>query len=313
MSVASSRHRMRELPAFVEPMLARAGGPFDSDRHLFEIKWDGTRALAFVDRRGHQLLNRRRIDMTDRYPEFAFLAGLDKGTIIDGEIVVLRGGKPDFNALQKRDHSRSKRKITMVAQSTPATFIAFDLLFDCYEVMMDRPLAERRERLREIVARCGQERLVMSEGVVGGGEAYFAEACRHDLEGVVAKRLDSPYLPGKRTDAWIKIKRQQTFTCAVIGFVPSEDAPDDDFSALVIAIEVDGGMVCVGRVGSGFDGAMRDRVNAFLWSHLRAQPVVPSRERARWVDAGLYCTVRCMERTKTGQLRAPVCEGLYGD
>lgn len=305
-------HGMRELPAFVEPMLARAGPPFDSDRHLFEIKWDGTRALAFVDGRGHRLLNRRRVDMTLRYPELDFLAQLDAGTVLDGEIVVLRGGKPDFAALQKREHARSKRKIDMVAQSAPATFIAFDMLFDGYEVLLDRPLVERRERLREAVGGCGQPRLVMSEGVIGSGAGYFAEACKLGLEGVVAKRLDSKYLPGKRTDAWIKIKRHETYTCAVIGFVPA-DGPGQDFSALVIASEIEGQMRCVGRVGTGFDAALRDRINAYLWSHPRGQPVVPCQEKARWVEPGLYCTIRCMERTTGGQLRAPVFQELYGD
>jgi bifunctional non-homologous end joining protein LigD len=296
----SARRRMRELPAFIEPMLAKAGPPFDSGRHLFEVKWDGTRALAFVDRRGHQLLNRRRVDMTARYPEF------------DGEIVVLKGGKPDFNALQKREHARSKRKISMVSQSTPATFIAFDLLFDCFELLIDQPLEQRRERLREVVSRCDKPRLIMSEGIVGPGAAYFAEACKLGLEGVVAKRLDSPYTPGKRSDAWIKIKRQEHYACAVIGFVPAEGAAQD-FSALVLAAEIDGQMTCVGRVGTGFDAALRERINTYLWSHLREQPVVRCRERARWVEPGLYCTIRCMERTRGGQLRAPVFEELYGD
>ena len=308
----STRRRMRELPAFVEPMLATPGTPFDSDEHLFEIKWDGTRALAFVDRRGHQLLNRRRVDMTGRFPEFDFLASLDKGTILDGEIVVLRGGKPDFNALQRREHARSQRKIAMVSRSTPATFVAFDLLFDCYEVMLERPLHERRDRLREIVARCGDPRLVMSEGVIGSGVQYFEEVCKLGLEGMVAKRLDSPYLPGKRTDCWLKIKRQEQYICAVIGFVPAETARPD-FSALVIATKIGDALHCVGRVGSGFDAKMRDRVNAYLWSHLRERPVIASREKARWVDPGLYCDVRCMERTKGGQLRAPVIGELYGD
>jgi DNA ligase D-like protein (predicted ligase) len=308
-SSSSNRHRMRELPAFIPPMLAKAGEPFDSDRHLFEIKWDGTRALAFIDRRGHQLLNRRRVDMTDRYPEMEFLSkNLPKGTILDGEIVVLRNGKPDFNALQKREHARSARKITMVSRSTPATFIAFDLLFDSYEVLIERPLSERRERLRELVDECDHPRLIMSEGVVGSGTQYFAEACKLGLEGVVAKRLDSPYLPGQRTDCWIKIKRQETYACAVIGFTRAETVRPD-FSALVIASEIDGKFQCVGRVGSGFDGKLRDRINGFLWSHLREQPVIPCREKALWVEPGLYCEVRCMERTKGGMLRAPVFVG----
>lgn len=309
---AASVHRMRELPEFVEPMLAKAGPPFDSDRHLFEIKWDGTRALAFVDRHGHQILNRRRVDMTSRYPEFGFLAQLDAGTVLDGEVVVLRGGKPDFAALQKREHARSKRKITMVSRSTPATFVAFDMLFDAYEVLFQRPLTERRELLRRAVARCANPRLIMSEGIIGSGAAYFAEACKLGLEGVVAKRLDSKYLPGRRSEAWVKIKRQESYTCAVIGFVPA-DGPGEDFSALVIASQIEGDLRCVGRVGTGFDAALRARINAYLWSHPRERPVVPCREKARWVEPGLYCTIRCMERTKGGQLRAPVFGELYGD
>lgn len=301
-----------ELPAFVEPMLAKPGQPFDSDRHLFEIKWDGTRALAFIDKRGHRLLNRRRVDMTGRYPDLGFLAKLEPGTVLDGEIVVLREGKPDFNSLQKREQAQTERKIAMVSRSAPATYVAFDMLFQRFEPLLDRTLAERRQRLRDAVARCGHSRLLMSEGVVGSGAVYFAEACKLGLEGVVAKRLDSPYLPGKRTDAWIKIKRQESYTCAIIGFVPAE-GPHQDFSALVIATDIDGQLTCVGRVGTGFDAAMRDRLNAYLWSHPREQPVVPCREKAHWVEPGLYCTVRCMERTRGGQLRAPVFEELYGD
>ena len=301
------------LRAVVAPMLAKPGQPFDSDRHLFEIMWDGTRALAFVDGpRRRQLLNRRRVDMTPRYPDLDFLARLDAGTILDGEIVVLRDGKPDFNALQKREQAQSDRKIAMGSRAAPATFIAFDLLFERHVALFDEPLAERRQRLRGIVDRCNDARLVMSEGVVGAGTAYFGETCKLGLEGVIAKRLDSPYLPGKRTDAWLKIKRQEAYTCAVIGFVPAEGVARD-FSALVIATQVGGELTCVGRVGSGFDFALRDRINAYLWSHLRDAPVVPSREKARWVEPGLYCTVRCMERTRGGQLRAPVFEKLYGD
>jgi ATP-dependent DNA ligase len=151
--------------------------------------------------------------------------------------------------------------------------------------------------------------MIMSQGVTGDGKAYFEQACAAGLEGVVAKRLSSPYLPGKRTEAWIKIKRQQIYCCVVIGFTPAETASgkeDRDFAALVIAADVDGQLECVGRVGSGFDGPLRRRINDYLWSHLTPKPVIPCKEKgARWVEPGLYCNVRCMERTPGGQLRAP--------
>ena len=120
----------------------------------------------------------------------------------------------------------------------------------------------------------------------------------------MAKRLDSPYQAGKRTGAWLKIKRHLTLHCAVIGFVPEGK---DDFGSLIVAIqEEDGVLRCVGRVGSGFDARLRARVNDFLRRHPRDKPVIPCREKGRWVEPGLYCTVTCMERTADGRLRAPV-------
>jgi ATP-dependent DNA ligase len=158
-------------------------------------------------------------------------------------------------------------------------------------------------------------RVVVSEGVVGDGKAYFDQACRQGLEGVVAKRLNSPYLPGKRTDAWVKIKRCQILCCVVIGFVP-DDEGRRDFSALIVATSEgsDGGqLTCVGKVGSGFDEATRQRVNDYLWSNLIAKPVIPAIVKGgRWVEPALFCQVRCMERTTNGHLRAPVFLGIIG-
>jgi bifunctional non-homologous end joining protein LigD len=145
----------------------------------------------------------------------------------------------------------------------------------------------------------------MSEGVEGRGIEFFANAERLGLEGVIAKRLAGRYLPGRRSDSWIKIKRQLIVACAVIGFLPEGN---DDFESLLIAAQDPPGDPprYVGRVGSGFDEKARAKINRFLWAHRQPKSVVPAREkRALWVEAGLYCTVRCMERTASGQLRAP--------
>src|SRR5581483_3778556 len=127
---------------------------------------------------------------------------------------------------------------------------------------------------------------------------------------IVAKRLNSRYLPGKRSPAWVKIKRHEIVSCVIIGFVPEGK---DDFGALIIAADVGGTICCVGKVGTGFDRALRQRINRFLWSHLREKPVVPSTVTGNWVEPGLYCTVKCMEWTSGGQLRAPAFGELYGD
>jgi DNA ligase D-like protein (predicted ligase) len=297
----------KHLPAFIPPMLAKPGAPFDADDYLFEIKWDGVRTLAFVDRQGYRLVNRRRIDMTDRYPEFAFLGTLPRGTVLDGEMVVLKDGKADFALLGSREHTRSPLRIATLARSTPATYIVFDLLYESSASLMTRPLAARRKRLERLVQRVASPRLVLSEGVVGHGQAFFAEACRQHLEGVVAKRLTSSYLPGKRSDAWIKIKRGGSVLCAILGFVPSGA---DDFRSLILATEVDGELRAAGKVGTGMDVPMRARLNRLLWSRLQKKPLVPCEIRGKWVTPGLYCKISYLERTPSGDFRAPVFEEL---
>src|SRR5262245_46955733 len=210
-----------KLPAFIPAMKAKFGTEFDSEEHLFEIKWDGTRALCFVETGEYRLVNRRHIDMTERYPEFAFLGELPSGTVLDGEMVVLKDGKPDFSLLQSRDQSRTPLKTRTLSRALPATYIVFDLLYDRGRALVDEPLHKRRRLLETRLATWKQPRLLLSKGVIGPGKAFFDEAVKAGLEGVVAKRLDSRYEPGKRSGAWIKVKRSMELYCVVIGFIPS--------------------------------------------------------------------------------------------
>ncbi|MCI0683289.1 MAG: non-homologous end-joining DNA ligase [Gemmataceae bacterium] len=298
------------LPDFIEPMLSKFGQPFDSPDYLFEIKWDGTRCLCFVERSlpgGYRLRNRRRADLTHRYPEFAFLKDLPDGAVLDGEMVVLRNGKPDFALLQSRDHTQSPLKIKTLSRSTPATYIVFDLLYDHGEPVMDRPLVERRTLLERHVQAVNRAELVLSRGVVGTGKELFRQVVSQDMEGIIAKRLQSQYLPGRRTDAWIKIKRSQELYCLVIGFEPSGK---DDFRSLILASDRDGKLTCVGKVGTGFDAAMRKRINDWLWSHLRPKPVIRCKHKGKWVEPHLICRVSCMELSEAGEMRAPSFQGL---
>lgn len=301
-AAAKKKKPTQRLPAFIPPMLATPGKPFDSDDFLFEVKWDGTRGLAFIEDGTYRLVNRRRIDFTERYPEFGFLADLPPGTVLDGEVVVLHGGKPSFDRLMAREQLRTPMKIKSSSRAMPATYIVFDLLYENYVPVMNKPLHERRERLQALVEACDDEHFIMSEGIVGKGVAFYEEAVKLGLEGVIAKRLDSRYLPGKRTPAWLKIKRFERIFCAIIGFIPSGK---DDFRSLVIAAESEQGLRSVGKVGSGFDARLRAKLNKLLWSRICERPIVPCRERALWITPGLYCWVTCMERTKGGEMRAP--------
>jgi ATP-dependent DNA ligase len=249
-------------------------------------------------------MNRRRLDIAYRYPEMACLTKLPDGTILDGEIVVLdSAGKPTFGGLQSREHVASPIKIQHVSRTKPATYVVFDQLYDRYEPLLKLSLRERRDRLARTLSGCRDSHVVMSDGVECRGIECFKLAVEQGLEGIVAKRLDSPYLPGKRSDCWIKIKRQELVQCAIIGF---DQEGRRNFAALLLAAEVDGRLAYVGKVGTGFDTDTRRRINDLLWGRLREQPVIHCRARAIWVEPGLYCEIRCMERTAAGGLRAPV-------
>ena len=193
------------LPPSIAPMLAQPGTPFDSAEHLFEVKWDGMRALAYIDAGGYRIVSRHGNHITDRFPELGSLANLPPGTVLDGELVVLRAGRPDFSLLQTRAPLCCQHKIRTLARTTPATYVVFDQLFERYRSLMDEPLSTRREVMLNTIDRAGQQ-VIASDGVVGPGRSFYDHVVGQQLEGVVAKRLASRYLPGRRTGAWIKIK-----------------------------------------------------------------------------------------------------------
>jgi bifunctional non-homologous end joining protein LigD len=292
------------LPSFISPMLAKPGGPFDSKEYLFEIKWDGTRTLAFIESGKARLFNRRRVEMTARYPELSLLDCFPDGTVLDGEMVVLQNGKPDFGLLLSREQARSPLRIRLLSQAAPATYIVFDLLYLGHACLMRQSLQQRRRKLDNLVRKHGHGRVILSDAVPGEhGRAYFAEACRSGLEGVVAKRKDSLYLPGRRTSDWIKIKRSEVLECAIIGFEPSGKR---DFRSLFLAALQEGQMRFVGKVGTGFDANLRRRLNELLWNSIRPGPWVSCKIRGLWVEPGLYCRVKYLEQTARGELRSPV-------
>ena len=299
--------RPRALPAFFEPMLAKPGQAFDSPDYTFEIKWDGTRILAFIDKAEYRLLNRRKADATWRYPEFGFLNEFPPGTVLDGEVVVLREGRPDFSLLMTREHARSDLKVRNLAHSLPATYIVFDVLYEDYKVCMDEPLHARRLRLARIVKECNQPHLVLAEAIDGAGKAFFQEVVKLGLEGMIAKRRDSHYLPGQRTDAWIKVKKGETVSCAIVGYEPDGA---DDFRSLILAAQQDGVLRYVGKVGSGINAPMRKKLNALMRAQPRAKPFVPCKTKGKWIEPGYYCFVHCLERAGNGTLRMPVFKEL---
>ena len=131
--------RETELPPFVSPMLLKKASPFDSDDHIFEVKWDGARALALVGVSSYRLFSRHQVDITECFPELGFLRRLPPGTLLDGEVVIVQDGKPDFSLLLSRLGTRGELKTRVLARTGPATYVAFDQLYDDYEPLLRQP------------------------------------------------------------------------------------------------------------------------------------------------------------------------------
>lgn len=202
--------KQTKLPTFIRPMLARAVQPFDSEEYLFEVKWDGIRALALIDHSGYRLVSRHGRELTVPFPELASLGDLPPGTVLDGELVVFGHGRPQLSLVQARKSLRAEHKIRVRSVTTPATYIVFDQLFDRHRSLLNQPLDSRRRILREMVAHGKDARLVFSGGVIGAGLQLYQQVISRQLEGVMAKRLDSLYQPGRRSGAWLKIKPDES-------------------------------------------------------------------------------------------------------
>lgn len=285
-------------------MLAAAGRPFDSADHLFEIKWDGFRTMAHVEHRSLRLVSRSGRDVTAQYPELASLAALPDGSVVDGEIVFLQDGVPDFESLQPRDQARGARRAAALAAERPVRYIAFDLLYRDFTSLIDQPLSARRDLLLQLDVPAP---MAVSEAVRTEGRRLYESVCSAGLEGIMAKRLDSRYRPGRRSDAWIKVKRRLRALCAIVGFMPQEGG---DIQSVAVAIDRDGVLTYAGRVGTGYREQERLRLARLLHERVADRALVELPAGAVGVRPGLYCEVSFMDQTRDGVLRAPVFERL---
>jgi DNA ligase D-like protein (predicted ligase) len=287
----------------IAPMLAVAAEPFDSPEHLFEIKWDGVRALAAVEQEAWRLWGRHGADYTDRYPELSVLRQLPAGTMLDGELIRLVGGRADFSALLRRHQLASARKIRWAAAQQPVTYVVFDLLRLGGRSLLEQPLHERRGALLQLLSGRGADGLPLSDGVVGMGRQFFERAVAQGHEGVMAKRLDSRYCPGRRSPDWQKIKPRQQAVCVILGY---RSARGPSVSRLLVAARRDGGLHYAGEVGCGLTDKIRHQLHPLLVERHCDRPLVScGAKHARWVRPELYCLVQFFGWTSGGRLRFP--------
>ena len=296
------------------PMLARpADRPFDHPDWVYEVKWDGIRAIAYV---GGSLSLRSRNDqeLLGSFPELEELRSLTEDAVLDGEIVVMRAGVPDFRAAARRNRLTNPSEIEEARAASPATYIVFDILEKDGVSLIDRPLQRRLEVLKASVR---QGRYVaLSAPIKEHGVAYYEAAVRRGLEGVVAKRLTSTYQPGVRSGDWLKVKRVRSCDCVVFGYTPGDGARADTFGALLLGLYDEGKPVYVGRVGTGFtDQDLRGTRNTLDGLRTDAQwftdPDIP--EGSTWVRPRLVAQVGYQEATRDLRLRAPRFLGFRDD
>jgi len=292
----------------IHPMLATLQPePFDSDDHVFELKWDGTRALAFASPDGTvKFQNRRLYEITYRWPEVRPEVGGHKA-ILDGELVVMIDGKPSFTGLQDREHASAPFKIRLRSKEFPGTYVAFDIIYLDGRELVTLPLMEPKEILRDVLRI--SHRVTVSDHIEREGRAYYQAVLEQGLEGIIAKRKDSRYAIGRRTRDWLKLKKRETIDAVVCGLTEGEGVREDTFGSLILGVYDEGAMRYIGRVGTGFSDDLRRELLARC-EPLRGDRLFPEEpdmtEPAKfWMRPGLVVEARFLELTPDGMMRAP--------
>jgi bifunctional non-homologous end joining protein LigD len=302
------------LPAHVKPMLATAGVlPRDQDAWAFELKWDGIRALTYWTGSKLTLESRNLRDITHSWPELHGLGdALDGPMILDGEIVSLDdAGRPSFQRLQERMHV--VRPGNDLVQRVPAAYFVFDVLHADGHSVMGEPWTARRERLEELGIG-GSPCWATPPAFIGEGDLTVEVAEARQLEGVVAKRLDSTYVPGSRSKAWTKVKRISRNEFVVGGWTPGEGRREGSIGSLALGLPVTGGLTYVGNVGTGFTDKELRRLEGVLGPmRTDENPFVENSQYLKkgtvFVEPRLVTDVEYTERTNEGILRHPSYKG----
>jgi len=321
MPAAETQRRATHLPRFA-PMLARASDSLPADERgwAFEFKWDGVRALVYLESDRLSILSRNGRNVTAAYPELQALRSALPGTdvILDGEIVALdERGRPSFGVLQTRMNVTGAGKARALALEHPVAYVIFDLIYLDGRRLLGLPFRERRGLLQEL-------------DLIGanwhsppyferGGAELLSASLEQGLEGVVCKRLDSRYLPGRRSGDWLKIKHEHDQEVVIGGWHPGAGRRSRGIGSLLIGCYDGRDLAYAGRVGTGFSERALDELLAWLEPFERSESPFASalsREEARdvhWVEPRLVGEVRFSEWTADGRLRQPVWRGLRPD
>jgi bifunctional non-homologous end joining protein LigD len=297
------------MPKTLDPMKAQlVDEPFDGDRWLFEVKWDGVRLIAFIDGDKVSMQSRAGRTVDAEYPQLQAITRFvnAKQAVLDGEVVVLdEEGRPSFQLWQNR--GREARALH---------YMVFDIVYFDGQRLFRVPLEDRKRLLRDVVR--DSDLIRYSDHVIGQGKAFFKAAQQKQLEGIVAKLRDSPYQPGARSSAWLKIKTVQQQDVIIGGFTAPRNSRKH-FGAILVGVYDDKGkLVYTGHTGGGFDEKTLKLLYERMEPLIRKDPpfVNPpprTNEKATWVKPELVAEVKFSEWTRDGVMRQPVFLRLRDD
>lgn len=311
-----------KLPSSLEPMYASVGAAVPGIGWTFEPKYDGIRVLAFATASAVRLVTRNGKDKSLQFPEIVealrkISAATRRDIVLDGEIVALINGTPArFQELQGRMHVKEPAMIERHTATSPAAFIAFDMVMDGGNVLLHDPWAERRSLLVKRLGKRVNSVIRLTESAEGDGRAMLELARRQGWEGIIAKRIDSVYESGVRSRAWLKLKIEFRQEFVIGGFTEPRNTRQH-IGALLLGYFDRGRFIYVGHTGGGFTAAglaaMRKKLAPLELSKSPFTEVPRTNEKAHWVEPKIVVEVKFNEWTTDGKLRQPIFLGIRDD
>jgi bifunctional non-homologous end joining protein LigD len=269
--------------------------PFDSREYIYELKLDGIRCLTYVDKDNElsDLQNKRKKILNPTYPELSgSYSQVNRRCILDGELVIMTNGMPDFIALESRAMMTNKFRIELASKKNSVQFVAYDILYLDDKPITDMPLLERKRLLNEIITE--NEQISVSRYITERGTDFFNLIAAKELEGIVAKKVDSPYYMGRETNRdWIKIKVLHDEDFIICGYVPNEQ---DKVKSVILGAYDDGRLAYQGSVALGIPSDVSSLILARAAAHPSLCPFQEVRADAVWIRPELVCSVKFMKR-----------------
>lgn len=306
----------------LEPMYASIGSEIPGKGWTFEPKYDGIRVLAYATSAEVKLVTRNGKDKAPQFPEVVaslkkLAAQTRRSLVLDGEIVALIDGQPArFQELQSRMHVKEARTIARYSSATPAALILFDILMDGEDALVREPWSERRARLLKRVGKRVSTQLRVTESIVGDGKKMLEKARREGWEGIIAKRIDSPYQPGNRSRNWLKLKIEFRQEFVVGGYTEPRNSREH-IGALLLGYFDHARFIYVGHTGGGFTRqGLEEMYHRLEPLERKTSPFVEipkTNEKAHWVKPELVVEVKFSEWTADRRLRQPIFLGVRDD